>query len=400
MPTIPKSKSITAILDTMTFELIYLDHAAATPLDRRVLAAMQPYFSERFFNPSSPYAPALGVRRDYDEAKHVLARVIGAKPDELIMTAGATESINLAFASIGGHIVTATIEHHAVLEAAKRHDYTLVAADARGSVNADTVKKAITPKTRLVSIALANNEIGTVQSMREIAGVIKQEREARLRAGNTTPIYLHSDASQGAGLLDVHISRLGVDLLTLNAGKVYGPKQVGLLYAAAHVRLEPQIVGGGQERGLRSGTENVAGVVGFSKALELAEAHRKHEADRLSGLRDAMEQKLTTAFDRAVVSGNKKRRLPGHLHISFPGIDAERLVFALEMRGVLVATGSACAANKGTRSHVLTAIGLKPEVADGSLRLSLGHLSDEANTQMATQIIIEEVKREQARIQP
>lgn len=382
----------------MKSEFIYLDHAAATPLDRRVFMAMQPYFSELFFNPSSPYAPALGVKRDYENAKHALARVIGAKPDELIMTAGATESINLACTSIGGHIITANIEHHAVLEAVKRHDHTLVAADERGVVSAAAIQKAITPQTRLVSIALANNEIGTVQSMRDIAAVIKKERETRLIAGNMTPIYLHSDASQGAGLLDIHVSRLGVDLLTLNAGKVYGPKQVALLYAASHVQLQPQIVGGGQERGLRSGTENVAGVIGFAKALELAEAHRRYETDRLIGLRDVMEQKLTAAFDRVVVSGHKKRRLPGHLHISFPGIDAERLVFALEMRGVLVATGSACAANKGTRSHVLTAIGLKPEVSDGSLRLSLGQLSNEANTQKATEIIIEEIQREYSRM--
>lgn len=383
----------------MTPELIYLDHAAATPLDRRVFTVMQSYFSELFYNPSSPYAPALTVRRSYDEAKHTLAKIIGAKPDELIMTAGATESINLAFASVGGHIVTANIEHHAVLEAAKRHAHTLVGADPRGVVSAAVIEKAITPQTRLVSVALANNEIGTVQPLREIATVIKKEREARLIAGNMTPIYLHSDASQGAGLLDIHVSRLGIDLLTLNAGKVYGPKQVGLLYAASHVQLQPQIVGGGQERGLRSGTENVAGVIGFAKALELGDAHRRYEAERLTGLREMMEQALRAAFSEAVVSGHTKRRLPGHLHVSFPGIDAERLVFALEMRGVLVATGSACAANKGTRSHVLTAIGLKPEVADGSLRISLGHLSSETNTQKATQIIIEEIQREQARIQ-
>jgi cysteine desulfurase len=209
-----------------------------------VLAVMQPYFTDFFYNPSSPYAPALKVRRDYEDAKHTLAKIIGAKPDELVMTAGATESINLAFNSIGGHIVTANIEHHAVLEAAKRHEYTLVAADVRGVVSSKLIEEAITPSTKLVSVALANNEIGTIQSLRDIAAVIKKERDARLAVGNMTPIYLHSDASQGAGLLDIHVARLGVDLLTLNAGKVYGPKQVGLLFAASHVRLSPQIVGG------------------------------------------------------------------------------------------------------------------------------------------------------------
>ncbi|MDB5186999.1 MAG: cysteine desulfurase, cysteine desulfurase [Candidatus Saccharibacteria bacterium] len=382
----------------MTEELLYLDHAAATPLDERVLRVMQPYFSELFFNPSSPYAPALTVRHDYDAAKQAIAQTIGAKGDELVMTAGATESINLAFSSIGGHVVTANIEHHAVLAAAKRSDHTIIACDEKGVVTADAVRVAIRPDTRLVSIALANNELGTVQPLRDIAVVINDEREKRRAAGNTMPIYLHSDASQGAGQLDIHVSRLGVDLLTLNAGKVYGPKQVGLLWASNNVALNPQIVGGGQERGLRSGTENVAGVVGFAKAMELADAHRKYEADRLRNLRDGLQNKLVTAFDDAIISGSQKRRLPSHLHISFPGLDAERLVFALEMRGVMVATGSACAANKGTRSHVLTAINLPPEVADGSLRLTLGHLSTDKTIAKAGDIIIEEITRERKRM--
>jgi cysteine desulfurase len=379
-------------------EILYLDHAAATPLDDRVLRVMQPYFSELFFNPSSPYAPALQVRRDYEAAKQVIASRIGGKGDELVMTAGATESINLAFNSIGGHIVTAAIEHHAVLAAAKRYDHTIVESDERGLVTAEGIKKAIQSDTRLVSIALANNELGTVQPLREIAAVIQAEREKRRTAGNTTPIYLHTDASQGAGQLDVHVARLGVDLLTLNAGKVYGPKQVGLLWASSHVGLNPQIVGGGQERGLRSGTENVAGVIGFAKAMELADDHRKYEAERLRKLRDDLQKKLVAAFDDAIVSGSQKRRLPSHLHISFPGLDAERLVFALEMRHVMVATGSACAANKGTRSHVLTAIKLPPEVADGSLRLTLGHLSTDETIARAGDIIIEEITRERQRM--
>jgi cysteine desulfurase len=379
-------------------ELLYLDHAAATPMDERVLRVMQPYFSELFFNPSSPYAPALQVRRDYEAAKQVIASRIGGKGDELVMTAGATESINLAFNSIGGHVVAAAIEHHAVLAAAKRYDHTIVDSDERGLVTAATIQGAIQSDTRLVSIALANNELGTVQPLRDIASVIQAEREKRRIAGNTTPIYLHTDASQGAGQLDIHVARLGVDLLTLNAGKVYGPKQVGLLWASSHVGLNPQIVGGGQERGLRSGTENVAGVVGFAKAMQLADDHRKYESERLRRLRDDLQAKLTNAFSDAVVSGSQKRRLPSHLHISFPGLDAERLVFALEMRGVMVATGSACAANKGTRSHVLTAIHLPPEVADGSLRLTLGHLSTEETVAKAGDIIIEEITRERKRM--
>lgn len=382
----------------MGAEIIYLDHAAATPLDERVFLAMQPYFTDQFYNPSSPYAPALQVRRDYEAAKAMIARAIGAKPDELVMTAGATESINLAFASIGGHIVTANIEHHAVLAAARQYDHTIVASDERGHVATSAIVAAIRPDTRLVSIALANNELGTIQPLRDIAGALRTERQQRLAAGNTTPIYLHSDASQGVGQLDVHVARLGVDLLTINAGKIYGPKQTALLWAASGVLLRPQIVGGGQERGLRSGTENVASVIGFARAMELADSHRKYEAERLQKLRDALQVQLTSSLPFAVISGYTKQRLAGHLHISFPGIDAERLVFALEARGVLVATGSACAANKGTRSHVLTAIGLADEVADGSLRLTLGHLSTVENTERAGEIIVEEIQREQQRL--
>lgn len=378
----------------MGVEVIYLDHAAATPLDERVFLAMQPYLSEQFYNPSSPYAPALAVRRDYEAAKGVIARAIGAKPDELVMTAGATESINLAFASIGGHVVTANIEHHAVLVAATQYDHTIVASDEHGRVQTSQVVAAIRPDTRLVSVALANNELGTVQPLRDIAAALRDERQKRLAAGNTTPIYLHSDASQGVGQLDVHVSRLGVDLLTVNAGKIYGPKQTAFLWAASGVVLQPQIVGGGQERGLRSGTENVASVIGFARAIELADTHRKHETERLQKIRNSLQLQLTSALPFAVVSGHPKHRLAGHLHISFPGVDAERLVFALEARGVLVATGSACAANKGTRSHVLTAIGLPAEVADGSLRLTLGHLSTPENTVRAGEIIVEEVQRE------
>lgn len=379
-------------------EIIYLDHAAATPMDSRVLTAMQPYFTDNFYNPSSPYSPAVNVRRDYESAKQVLASQIGAKSGEIIMTAGATESINLAFGSVHGHVVIANIEHHSVLASATARDHTIISVDVRGFVSADAIKDAIQPTTQLVSVALANNELGTIQPLRDISQVIKNEREARLSRGDTTPIYLHTDASQGVGQLDVNVARLGVDMMTLNAGKIYGPKQVGLLWAASHVLLTPQIVGGGQERGLRSGTENVAGTVGFAKALSLASEHRKYESERLQELRDGLQKVLMSAFPEAILSGHQKHRLAGHLHISFPNLDAERLIFALETKGILVATGSACAANQGTRSHVLTAIGLAPEVADGSLRITLGHLSTTENIKRAGEIMVQEIKHEYTRI--
>lgn len=377
---------------------IYLDHAAATPVDDRVHAAMLPYFSDMFFNPSAPYAPALEVRRRYEEAKAQIAQSIGGRGDDIVITAGATESIALAFASVDGHVITAAIEHHAVLATAKQKEHhTIISVTEKGVVRPEDIAAAIRPDTQLVSIALANNELGTIQPLRDIAEVVKAERLRRLDAGDHTPIYLHSDASQGVGQLDVNVARLGVDMLTLNASKVYGPKQVGLLWTAPMVQIRPFVMGGGQERGLRSGTENVPGVIGFAKAMELAVKHRKPESERLSGLRNAMQERILEAFPGAVISGNQKHRLAGHLHVSFPDVDAERVLFMLEAKGVLVATGSACAANKGTRSHVLTAIGLAPEVADGSLRITLGKLSDDDSIARATDLIIETVAAEYAR---
>lgn len=389
--------SLTGIIKIVKTECIYLDHAAATPMDPKVVAVMQPYFTEAFFNPSAPYAPALHVRRDYEAAKGVIARAIGAKADELIMTAGATESINLAFQHVTGHVIVSAIEHHAVLEVAKRHDHTLVPVNSKGMVSIEAVRQALRPDTQLISVALANNELGTIQPLRDIATLVRAERSRRLETGDRTPLYLHSDASQGVGQLDVNVARLGVDLLTVSAAKMYGPKQVALLWVAPAVHITPTIVGGGQERGLRSGTENVAGVIGFAKAIELASQHRKFESHRLAGLRDTLQSRLHRAFPEAVISGHPKHRLAGHLHISFPNLDAERVLFALEAQGVLVATGSACAANKGTRSHVLTAIGLPAEVADGSLRLTLGHASDDTSMDRAATLIIAAVTAEYQR---
>ncbi len=382
----------------MAPKFIYLDHAAATPVADFVLAAMEPFLTNDFYNPSSPYAPAIAVRHSYEAAKASLASVIGAKPDEITMTAGATESINLVFNSVTGHVVTSAIEHPAVLQAARSHPHTLVQPTPKGVITAESVLEAITPDTQLVSIALANNELGTIQSLNKIAAVVQAERQNRIKTGNKTLIYFHTDASQGAGYLDLHVSRLGVDAMTLNAGKVYGPKQVALLWAQPNMRLSPLIMGGGQEHGLRSGTENVAGTIGFATALKAADAGRRAETERIASLRDSLQQRLVTAFPSAVISGNPKKRLPNFLHISFPGLDAERLLFALETKGVLVATGSACAANKGTRSHVLIAIGLASNVADGSLRMTLGKLTDQPEIAAAGDIIVTVVNSEKKRV--
>lgn len=382
----------------MEQEIIYLDHAAATPLDHRVLESMKPYFEERFFNPSSPYKQASKLKKEYEAAKTNIAQNIGVKADEIVMTAGATESINLAFMGLVGLSAVPTIEHQAVLSAAEVNGCYFIAPDSTGTISVKAVNKAISDETVLVSVGLANGELGTIQPIREIAQLVKDIRVDRMTRGIEKPIYLHSDASQGLGQLDVHVGRLGVDMLTLNAAKIYGPKQVGLLWIAPYVKLKPLLVGGGQERGLRSGTENVAGTIGFARALELVNSQRVSEVKRLGLLRDYMQNKLLEAFPDAVVSGHPTKRLANYLHISMPGIDAERLIFALENRGVCIATGSACAANKATRSHVLVAIDLAPELADGSLRITLGKLNNADNIEVATEIIIDEVKKEYSRI--
>ena len=379
-------------------EFIYLDHAAATPMSDKVLKAMQPYFSDKFFNPSSPYLPAVMVKREYESAKHEIAKIIGASASEIIMTAGATESINIAFNITSGHVVSSIIEHHAVLESAKNRDHTLVKVNKYGQVDPEDIKKAIQPETELISIALANNELGTIQPISKIAEIVKNERKKRLEKGIKTPIYFHCDASQGVGQIDINVARMGVDMLTLNAGKIYGPKQVGLLYIESHVKSKPYTIGGGQEMGIRSGTENVAGAVGFSKALYLVDKARKSETNRIYKLKNYLKDALLMAFPQAVVSGHPKNQLAGHLHISFPGLDGERLVFRLERKGVMVATGSACAANFNTRSHVLEAIGLDESVSNGSLRITLGHLNDEDNIKRAADIIINEIQAEYKRI--
>ena len=390
----------------MNKEIIYLDHAATTPVSEKVLAAMMPYFSEKFYNPSAPYVQALEVRRDYEDAKHEIAKNIGAKSDEIVMTAGATESINLAFSAAskenGDEILVGEFEHHAVLNSAEKYGVRKLIKIKKDSViDLEDLRAKITSKTKIVSVMLANNETGVIQPISKIMEIIREERIRRLTNGEKTPIYLHSDASQGVGQIDISVARLGVDMLTLNAGKIYGPKQTGLLWANREIKFSAQIVGGGQERNLRSGTENVPNVIGFAKAIQLAEKHRKKENERLRELKEIFKKILRDNFleDKMIFLGNSKKQLASHISVSFPGIDAERMVFALETQGVLVATGSACAANKGLRSHTLTAMGLTDDESDGSLRISLGKLSNEENTKRAAEIISKTIKAEFERIQ-
>ncbi|MBM6815163.1 cysteine desulfurase [Olsenella uli] len=378
----------------------YLDYAAATPLDPEVLEAMGPYLTGRFYNPSAPYELARGVRDDVERARATVARLIGARPDNLVFTAGATEANNLAFAAVEGHVVVDAIEHESVLACAGTHARRTVRVGRDGLVDPSAVARAIRPDTELVSIELANGEIGCVQPVREISRAVAEERARRLEAGERTPIYLHTDASQAAGCLSVNVSSLGVDLLTLSAAKIYGPKQVGALWAADDVRLRPLVYGGGQEGGVRSGTENVAGVVGLARAMELACERRAREARRLAVLRERLRAGLLERLPWTVVSGprNARRRLPGLLHVAFAGIEARRLVISLEREGVSVGTGSACAASRMRVSHVLEAIGMPRPLAEGSLRLTLGLPTTEDEVDRAVLAIERAVRSEMARL--
>ena len=376
--------------------MIYLDHAAATPVSPKALQAMKPYFSEKFFNPSAAYLPSVEIRREYERAKDEIAHVIGAKGADLVMTSGATESINLAFSVVGDgvEVLISAVEHAAVLENAKRASkYQTIDVDQNGRVDLGDFHRKLTNKTQFVSVCLVSSETGTVQPISDLARIIVAERQRRALAGESTPLYLHCDASQGPGLMEVKVGRLGVDLLTINAAKVYGPKGVGALYVGHSVRLKPLTVGGGQEMGLRSGTENVPGVIGFAAALTEAEKHIYSERKRLQELKHILVQNLADLPNIKFI-GNPKTQLPNILAISLPGLDAERLIFALEDKEVYLSTGAACAASKGIKSPTLRAIGLSDAEIAGSLRISLGKLNDAKNVTEACQIIREAVQAE------
>lgn len=376
--------------------MIYLDHAAATPVSPKALQAMKPYFSEKFFNPSAAYLPSVEIRREYERAKDEIAHVIGAKGADLVMTSGATESINLAFSIVddGAEVLISAVEHAAVLENAKRASkYQTIDVDQNGRVDLEDFRRKLTDKTQFVSVCLVSSETGTVQPISDLARIIVAERQRRALAGESTPLYLHCDASQGPGLMEVKVGRLGVDLLTINAAKVYGPKGVGALYVGHSVRLKPLTVGGGQEMGLRSGTENVPGVIGFAAALTEAEKHIYSERKRLQELKRILVRDLA-GLPNIKFIGNPKTQLPNILAVSLPGIDAERVIFALEDKEVYLSTGAACAASKGIKSPTLRAIGLSDAEIAGSLRISLGKLNDVENVTEACQIIREAVQAE------
>ena len=409
--------------------MIYLDHAAATPVDARVLKAMEPYFVGEFFNPSAAYLPAKKVSADYETAKGVIAHAIGAKASDLVITAGATEANNLAFTAIDtefifhsgsrrsrpsprgeranpraaalrnspsqniNSVLYLETEHESVRRVAEAYGGQAIKVLPNGLIDLNDLKSKITDDVQLISVSLANNELGTIQPLTEVSAIIRETKIDRMKRGVKTQLLLHSDASQAMNLLDINVARLGVDLLTLNAAKVYGPKGVGALYVSHNAKLKPLIMGGGQEKGLRSGTENVPGVIGFAKAMSMAKEHLNGNRKKYAFWRKIL---LTELKNYELI--NKKHCLDNFVVVSFPGLDAERLIFLLEEKGVYVATGAACAASKGEKSHVLKAIGLSDELIASSLRITMGETNDEGQIREAAQLINNAISNERKRI--
>jgi cysteine desulfurase len=398
--------------------MIYLDHAAATPVLPDVLQAMKPYFLHDFFNPSAAYLPAKKVAADYEAAKATIAHAVGAKASDLVITAGATEANNLAFTAISldgscrsfssptsrssagdplhdrhPSILYLVTEHDSVRRVAETYGGEPIRVLSSGLIDLDDLRNKITDETELISVALVNNELGTIQPLADVAQIIREVKIDRTKRGVKRQLLLHSDASQALSLLDINVARLGVDLLTLNAAKVYGPKGVGALYVSHEANLHPLSLGGGQENGLRSGTENVPGVIGFAKAVELSKKHLAFNRKKYASWKKILLEELE---DYELI--NRKHSLDNFIVLCYNGIDAERLIFLLEDKGVYLATGAACAASKGVRSHVLKAIGLSDTQINGSLRISLGETNTEEQIHEAAKIINEVVRSEERRV--
>ncbi len=377
---------------------VYLDHAAATPLDSTIQKAMEPYLSEVFYNPSATYLPARQAREAIEQARTDVAHWLGARSTEVILVAGGTEGNNLAIAGVMANfpncsVTVSGIEHESVLEPAAQFNCSVTLTTGEGRVDLEDLRTKIHDDTVLVSVMYANNEVGTLQPLQQISALIKKILAGRHQAGNQTPLYLHTDACQAANYLDLHVSRLGVDLMTLNGGKIYGPKQTGVLYVASHVQLTPIIRGGGQERNLRSGTENVAGAVGFAAALTAAQQMRGAESKRLAGLQQRAMKQLKSTLPTAALNGSMKARLPNNLHVTLSGSDNERVLLQLEEHGILAAAGSACSASSDEPSHVLRAMGLSDVDARSSLRFTFGRSTYEEDIDYLVKTLAEITKR-------
>ena len=374
-------------------EPIYLDYAATTPLDPAVLAAMAPYFTERFYNASSRYAPALANSRDLEAARGIMAELLHARPAELIFTSGGSEGDNLALKGVlegwkklgqpeRNHVITTPIEHHANLYTAQwlaeqGYQVTFLPVNEAGQVDPADVAAAITPQTALVSIMLANNEIGTIQPIAAIGEITRSHK-----------IPLHTDAVQAAGHLPLDVEALKVDLLTLAAHKFYGPKGAGLLYVRRGTPLAAQTLGGAQERNRRAGTENLAGIIGMTAAYKLAAERLTYEAPRLTVLRDRLINGIRAQVPQALLTGAEPpNRLPGHASFCFRDVNGETLLLGLEERGILCSSGSACAAGSTEPSHVLMALGLPEELAQTAVRFTLGRSTTQAEIDYVLEVL-------------
>ena len=354
---------------------VYLDHAATTPVAKEVLEAMIPFFSEKFGNASSLHAYGREARKALEESREKVAKLINAEPEEIIFTGSGTESDNLAIKGIAflhrkGHIITSSIEHPAVLETChylqrKGFEVTFLPVDKYGLIDIDELEKAIREDTILISIMHASNEIGTIEPVEEIGKIASKNN-----------IIFHTDAVQSVGKIEVDVKKLNVDLLSMSSHKIHGPKGVGALYIRKGIKIEPVLHGGGHERGLRSSTENVAGIVGFAKACEIAGNRMEKDAEKMTKLRDKIIKEVLK-IEETYLTGHPTKRLPNHASFYFRGIEGESLVLMLDSKGIATSTGSACSSKKLQPSHVLLATGVKPEDAHGSLRVTLGRENTE-----------------------
>jgi cysteine desulfurase len=375
--------------------MVYLDNSATTYVDPEVKRAMEPYFSEYYGNPSSLHKMGLKSRNAIEHARETVAKIINSRPNEIIFTGSGTESINLAIKGVfranrgrGKHIITTKIEHHAVLESCEYleknegADVTYLDVDDHGLVDPKQVERAIRKDTILITIIYANNEIGTIEPIAEIGRIAK-------RRG----VYFHTDACQAGCYLPLDTKKLNADLMTLNGSKIYGPKGTGMLFVRSGVKLHPIIHGGGQEFGLRSGTENVPGIVGFAKALDISQKKRIVESKRLTTLRDKLIKGILKNIPKTMLNGHATKRLPNNVNITFLDLEGESLLLYMNQKGIYASTGSACSSESLDPSHVIMALGLPHEAAHGSIRFSLGRQNTQKDVDYVLKQLPDMVKR-------
>ncbi|MGA9966713.1 MAG: cysteine desulfurase family protein [Terriglobales bacterium] len=370
---------------------VYLDNNATTPVLPEVLEAMRPYFAEHFGNASSIHHHGQETRAAVERARESVAALFGCRPSEIVFTSGGTEGDNLAISGLAraaDHVISSTIEHHAVLNSCKHLEtmgceVTYVPVDGRGLVDPDDVRRALRPNTRLITIMMANNETGVLQPVEEI-GKIAAEAD----------VYFHTDAVQAAGKVPIEVKRLGCDLLSISGHKLHAPQGVGAIYVGKGTVLQPMFYGGSHERSRRAGTENVPGIIGLGKAAELArEALERGDLAQMSAMRDRIEQTILSEVDATGVNGEGAPRVPNTTNIHFDYIEGEALVIALDLKGLAVSTGAACSSGAIEPSHVLTAMGLPPEIARASLRFSLGKQNTPDDVQFALALVPQTVAR-------